>query len=369
MFSRNDKISVRQMQTLAIIDIFGTGVIALPRRAAEYAGADGWIIIILITLGALLAAHIMASVGHLHPSRSFVSCMETILSKPVAKVIGIVFALKLMANCALELRVFGEIVRENMLPRTPFLAIVIAMSAVSAYAASKGYEARARIAQILFPIIFLPLILIFVLALRDVDYTNLLPVFTVSPKNALTGAFKLGSSFTCLELLLIAHPFANRPKSVRKGINGAILFTGALMLATTVITLAKFGPFDVKRHLWPVLDVMDLVELPGSFIERQDALMLSFWILSNFAIMNSCLFFSSILLKDVFGKGKHSCYIIASSLIVAIASMSLKNASQAAPLIDKLYLSFGIAFMYGLPLVLLAVGKLRGLPKGGGIDG
>jgi spore germination protein len=133
--------------------------------------------------------------------------------------------------------------------------------------------------------------------------------------------------------------------------------------------MAKFGPLDVQRHLWPALDMMDMVELPGSFVERQDALILSFWILSNFAIMNSCMFFSSILLKDTFGKGRHSVYIAASAAAVLAIAVLVKSAEAAAPLMEHLYLSYGVGFMYGLPLVLLIVAKLRGIPKAGEPNG
>ncbi|MDR1541700.1 MAG: spore germination protein [Clostridiales bacterium] len=359
MFSMNNKISVRQLQILLIIDIFGTGVIILPRRAVEFAGQDGWIIVAILACLATGSAYLMSSVGRLFPSESFVRTASKLLSKPAGKALGLIFAAKLILNCALEIRMFGEIIRQTMLPNTPLAVVAGAAISISAYAASKGYEARARIAQIIFPIIFIPLIIVFILALRQIDMTNLLPVFVAKPADIFRGTLRMGSAFSCMELILIAHPFFANPEKARKGASSAILLVGALMLFITIITIAKFGPFDVSRQLWPVLEMMDMVEMPGSFIERQDALMLSFWILSNFAITNSCLFFSSILLKDVIEKGRHLPYICVSALITAAIALMITNAEQVYPIIDFLFLTLGLGFMVVLPILLLVVARIR----------
>ena len=41
LFSENDKISIRQLQALLILDLFGTAVVTLPRQTVNSAGNDG----------------------------------------------------------------------------------------------------------------------------------------------------------------------------------------------------------------------------------------------------------------------------------------------------------------------------------------
>ena len=47
MFSENDKISIRQLQALLILDLFGTGVVTLPRQTVNVAGNDAYIAVLL----------------------------------------------------------------------------------------------------------------------------------------------------------------------------------------------------------------------------------------------------------------------------------------------------------------------------------
>ena len=359
MFSLNEKISIRQMQILLIIEIFGAGIIMLPRRAAEHTGQDAWLVIALVTALAVFAVYLMSGVGRLYPSDSFVSIASRLLSKPVGICLGLLFAAKLLFNCAIELRLFGEIIRQTMLPRTPYTVVCSLMIAVSAYAAAKGYEARARIAQILFPLIFIPFIFVFLLGLIDVDLTNLLPLLAVKPEDLFKGALRAGTAFSGLEMILLVTPYAVRPLSVRKGIIQAVLFIGVFMIFITSVTVAKFGPREVSRQLWPILDMMDLIDLPGSFVERQDALIMSFWIISNFAIVNGCLFFASVLLKDALGKGKHYIYLIICMPIVLALSYLMLNIVEIDQIIDLVFYTFGIGFMIVIPAVLLTAAAIR----------
>jgi spore germination protein len=322
MFSLNQKISIRQLQMLFIINVFGAGLILLPRQAAAYGGQDGWLIVVLATAAAFVLTWLITTVGRIFPSDSFITMTSKILSAPVAKAIGLLFTLKLIASCALNLKVFSEILRQTLLENTPVFIVIASLSAISAFAASKGYESRARLGQILFPLILAPMIFVFSLAALDSDFTNLKPAF-ITPANRLgKGVFHIISAFSGIELIMLAQSYARRLTAVRKGLMQAVLCAGIFMTLITAVTIARFGAIDVGRQLWPTLEMMDLIDLPGSFIDRQDALVMSFWILSTFAIVNCELFFSSILLKDVMQKGTHTLYIIiAVSIIIVLACL------------------------------------------------
>lgn len=363
MLSLNDKISVRQLQILLILDIFGTGVIILPRRVAEFVNQDGWIVIILTTILAMGFAFIVTSIGRMFPKDTFLTYCAKIVSKPIAIALSLGLVIKIIVNISMELRFFGEILRQTMLSKTPFGVICTGMILVSAYAAAKGIEAQARMAEILIFLVFVPLTFVFLIAALDVDFSNLLPVMVAKPNDLLRGSFFTGVAFNGLEFGLLVFPYMQRPKHVRKGLIHAVSLIGAFMLMITVITIAKFGPFDVKRQIWPVLEMMDVIDFPGAFIERQDALIMSFWIISVFSIVAAGLFFSSVLLKDVFKKATHSTYILICIPIVVGISYMPKNVTAVYSIMDFMYITFGIAYLLVIPVLLLVIAKLRGLGK------
>ncbi len=364
MLSLNNKVSLRQIKALLILDIFGTGIIILPRKVADFANQDGWMLIIGATLLAAFYGYIISSIATMFPNDGFVDYTGKILSKPIAYLISFLFVIKLYVNLALEIRFFAEIVKTSMLPNTPFFVIAITMLLLGGFAADKGYETRARIAEIIIFIVFIPVIFVFCLAMVDVDFTNLMPFMTTAPKTLAVGSFFTAFVFQGLEFCLLAVPYIQKPKELKKSVGGAIFILGLLLVFITAITIAKFGDSDVKRQIWPVLEVMDTINIPGAFIERQDALVLSFWIISVFAIVNAFLFFSSIILSNMFKKVSQSIFIWVSIPIVFILSLFPKDISQAYKIMDFMSLYFGTAFLFVIPLLLLIVAKLRGL--GGG---
>ncbi|MCL2462867.1 MAG: spore germination protein [Defluviitaleaceae bacterium] len=359
MFSANNKISLRQYQVLLIIDIFGTSAIFLPRRAAALAGQDGWIALLIAGVVMAAVAFLMASAVRACPAESFVGLLSKLLSRPVAVILALLLVLRLWADTALELHIFGEITNRTLLHGTPVFVVCGVMILVGAYAASKGYETRARIGQIIFPVIFAPMILLFIFAGIRADWSNLKPVLDTPPGQLAEGAFKLGSSFTGLEFVLLAFPFINRRKEMPGATVKAVLAIGAFMVAVTMATLAAFGPADAARQVWPVIQLMDMVYFPGSFLERMDALVMSFWVLSVFAITNAGFFFSSVVLKDVFRRGNHLTYLLIGVPVVFAASFMPFDAATIYKVTDWAFMTFGIFFMVVLPVVIIVAAGIR----------
>ena len=359
MLSLNNKISIRQLQALLILDVFGMGVTVVPRVVSEYAEQDGWISVIIGTFLAMLCMFFICSVAEKFPGKSFVEYSSEILTKPVAILISLLFVVKIILDLALQLRFFGEIIKQTMLYNTPFAVVCSSMILLSAFAASKGYEARARIAEILLPICFIPLIIIFLLATLEIDATNLQPFMVAAPQDLMAGGIHVLFAFSGIEFVLLAYPYLNKPEHAKKEILYAVSAIGILMIFVTLITLARFGALDVKYQMWPVIEMMDSLNLPGSLIERQDALIMSFWIISVFLIINAGLFFSSLLLKDVCSKGKHSSYILLLIPIVFVLSFFPSNMLETYQYMTLLRATFGAGFIIAVPILLLLVKFLR----------
>ncbi|MCL2874303.1 MAG: spore germination protein [Defluviitaleaceae bacterium] len=361
----NDKISIRQLQILLILNIFGTGVLTLPRRATLYANQDGWISVLIAVLCAALLSLIVTTIANKFPSDSFYKYCGDLLSRPVAFVLAMGFVFKLIINLALELRFFGEVVRQTLLETTPFWAIALLILAIGGYAASKGYETRARLGEMLFLLVFLPIIFVFVVASFKTDVQNVMPVLQTPVDGLLRGAFYSGMSFRGIELCLLAFPFLSSPNNARKGVFFAVLAIGILMAIVAFLTIAAFGPADTEIQLFPMLQMMDHVEVPGSLLERQKAFIMSFWIISAFFIVNAYLFFSSLLMKSTFKKGTHSNYILLCAAAVFAVSLFVKTLSDAERYMELMFVTFDLFYLAALPILLLTVSSFKKLLNGG----
>ena len=368
--SANEKITMRQLQILIFLGAMGTGVIVLPRRAADLlpdTSQDGWIVALGITVVAMLIGALIScavtSVARATKSKSlsFIESTGTLLSKPIAYIIGAALWAKLVFAAGLEMRVFMEITGEVLLPLTPAPVIGAVMLATCAYAAAMGIETRARVGEVLLAIMVLPFIFLFVFAVIDADFSNIQPVLATEPQRLGISVLRMGFIFTGMETLLLISPFVPKDKPLVRPVVGAIALSGIVITAITAVTIAAFGQ-GVASEAWPVLRMMDMINLPGSFIERQEALMFSFWLITAFALGNAMLFFGGLLVKDIFSKSLRKKALPKGVLITAIAVFAVSciplTREEIYYYLDAMYMTSGLFFLIILPVLLIFASKI-----------
>lgn len=359
-FAFNDKISLRQVQALLFLAVFGFGITALPRRVAEYAGQDGWLGVLLATIVAIPLVWIITSVTKMHQGLNFYEYVCKVLTKPIGILVCLFLTARLILLAAFNLRIFAEITQNFLLPTTPYFVIFAAILILAAYGASKGMEARARLAEVLLLVALIPLILVFAFSIAEIDFTNLLPMFNTPLEDIGRSGYSALFAFNGIDMLLLISPFLARPKNLGPSAKAVIATMGGFILVITAITIARFGALNITHHTWPVLQMMDTASMPGAIIDRQGALIMTFWIISAYAIINAALFFSSLLLKDVVKAGKHSHYILFCLPIIAIIAALPNSLEDVYSHFNTYNNTFGVGAMVVLPIILLIIGKIRG---------
>ncbi len=359
MFASNNKITAKQFAMLLSIYIFGTGVIMLPRRVVAFSEQDGWITVLIALLFACICLFFILKAASIYPNDSFYDYTSKIVSSPIAVLLSAGFAVRIILSVSMEVRIFGEILKQTILYKTPYSVTSALLLAIGAYCAVKGYETRGRIGEILIFLIFVPAAFLFITAMASADYTNLLPVLNTDLKRTVLGGIFTTAAFSGIEFILLAGSFIRDKENIKKFSFKAVIIMGIAMTLITMITICVFGVNDTKRQMWPVIELMNIIEIPGAFLERQDAVTISFWIMSEFMIANAGLFFSSLLLNDIFKKGKRKSYIWASAFIAYAISFVPESIEQAAELAYKINIFLGGFYFFAVPVIIIIFSKLR----------
>jgi len=243
--------------------------------------------------------------------------------------------------------------------------IIFGLLAISAYAAVKGIETRARIGQIIVWLIFIPLIFVLVLVSIDVDFSNILPAGEAAPMDMAKGGFYCLSAFSGLELMLLISPYLNRHDKIKGRVGLAVGLSGALLCAITLITISRFGAVNILNIKWPVLEMTDAIDLPATFIERQEVIIMSLWMLSAFAGVNAGLFFGQTLAAEIFKKGREIYYLAGVVIFSFIVCFFIEDVGAVYKIMYFNFLYLGSAYMLIIPLLLNLAAKIRGYEYGG----
>lgn len=355
-----DKITVRQLQSLLILYMFGVAAVCLPGIAAEYAGTDGWVSVALAALAAAIGVYLIGSLAVLHRGVGFHDVVCRVLSWPIGKLICLLLIFRALVGLGLELRIFGEIIREFLLPLTPIWLVLSVMLLLGGFAIWTGLATRARAAEILTFIVLVPLILMLIFAALRVDYTNLLPVLRGGTDGVFTGGMESGFVFApiinVLVLVFLVGGFDSRGR--RRTVKATAL-AGVLLTAVTAITIARFSAGGTAAHTWPFLEMLFTVEIPGAFMERHNALVISFWILTVFIGTGAGLFVGAHLLRDTINKGPRNAYLVALLPITLVLAILPDGAEHALTLARALYRATGPALALLLPWLLLVITRIR----------
>ncbi|MEG0013807.1 MAG: endospore germination permease [Cellulosilyticaceae bacterium] len=359
MYTHNAKISVHQAKLLLVLQMFNMSIIILPRIAAKTAGHDGYMLPIAAFILGSIYIGVIVSLVNRFPGKDIVEFAPKIVGIPIAVVINTIFAIKLLISAGFELRMFAEMISQVLLPNTPLAVIILVMLFTVYYLIKSGAEASGRMAEVLMYFVFVPLVMILILIVIKTDYKQLLPMFQSEPKDFLSGAYYVSLTFVPLEFLLVLGAIVNKPSKMKGICFFAIGVTSVLEILIIGLTFTGIGTVETTRQIWPVLTLMQSVQLPGSFVENQEILMMVWWVLSIYMYVSGGIFVASQILSRLAKFQRENVTVIPLIPIVFFIAMAPGSLVEAYQYFIKFQGIYGIVFLLIVPAVLLCVAKLR----------
>lgn len=369
MFADNEKISKRQITRLLIYDVFGISTLILPQKLAQTAGNLG---ILSMMIAAILVYMYLEAFGRMqHGMRMDLSSYlsggngdrkgvsTSIWTKIVCKILQLLYLCLFVGIAGYTVAVFTEVMHRFLLNGESFLVIAGTILILAGYGIVQGIEGRARVYELLFWFLLVPLIIMLLLAIRDINPSYYQGAISTDADGLVCGT---GMSITCFMLLYFAGllgRFEQKKGEAIAGAKSALVVVLVLNLVIYVILVGVFGRNALGNMESPVLVLMSMVKLPGGFLKRQDAFMVAIWFFTLYALINSSLFHGNEMLKNLIGKRGNKRYIIITLLLVyCVAKVWYDNCWQ----IERYRTWFVVA---ALILVLVVPPIIYLIDKGG----
>lgn len=355
----NDKISNSQLWIFIVLAVIGVGVFSLPRVAADAAGPDGWLVVLLGGLLSLTDFYIICKLIRRFPNSTLIQMSVKILGKGLTVPLIGVFWLYTIVLSAGVLRIFAEVVKMTLLVRTPVEVILICILIPGLILMRSGIEPIVRFNEIVFPVIAVMLILIMVLMIPNSDFSNLLPVMRTDFRVILKGSYGTIFSYSGFEFVLLMAPFLkNRDAAFRSGIIAFSIII-CMYLLVVILSFGKLGIAETKHLIWPTLSAINSVDIPGSFIERLEGVAMTVWVLLAFTSIVPFSYFASLIASRAFGQSevKHLCSMIIP--VVYFVAMIPASVVEVYKDLDKVFIYLGTFSMVVIPILLLTVSYIR----------
>ncbi len=362
MFSKNNQISGRQLFRLLTYDLLGFGSLMIPTVLAGVSGRDG---IFAVVIGVLLSLCYLKVLRYVFSDMN--GTYEAYLKQELGSFVGSAFEVGYLIYFVLlagyVAYLFSSLVLRNLLKDESFFLVLFLILLMVFYGAAGGIESRARVYEILFWVLMIPLFLMMLFAAKDVDVDYWTPVFDTSIVGVAAGSYYVLLCFSLIFLTLFLKQYLPDGKKVYQSSRSAVLFAGVLIGALYLLLLGIFGSNALATMDFPAVTMMSRVQITGGFLKRIDAFMFGIWFFTLYALLNSAVFYGSGTLAAllVIKEKKKGKWVIAIMLLLVYGCAWLFYHSNKVCEDYDLFLWYvGTPFVVVVPLILLLVKWLRG---------
>lgn len=290
-FAQNESISPRQLYRLYVFNLLGVGTLVLPNNLAKL-GKYGFI---SIALGVFMAWLFMWIVSEVRERRKNIYDRSFGKTAHVKILIyDLIIAVYELSQAAFLAWIFVKLIRDSLIPDESFTAVLLVIMAVCAYALSGGVECRARVYEVVFFFVLIPLAAMLLFAISDVRIDYLMIKDRVGVEFGIADIFA-GAYYVFAASISVFNILFVRERSVsqiRWSVSKAILTYAGILFLLYAVLLGSFGKYSLSEIEFPAVVLMSDVQIKGSFFKRADALMLSVWFFTLFSVLNMSLYYA-----------------------------------------------------------------------------
>lgn len=358
MFSNNQVISLRQIRRLLILDLFGLSSLLLPGILSDIAAGDGIFCILAGTLLAFIYLWILKMLIN-RMEKDYYSYMKKTTGIVFSDICMIFYSFFFILVSAFVIYQLTGLVRAWLLPEGSYRVICFLILLFAAYATVRGIEGKARIYEILFWIVVLPLLVMLIFASKEVNPNYWTPVFHTAWPTFIDGSVIVFTFLLPMIFILFLKPFCSQPKKIFKSASAALIMVAVINMASYLILIGTFQSKTTHVLSRPIITLMSMVTFPGGFLARLDAIMTAVWFVSLFALLNTSISYGSHILRDLFSEKKtHFC--LGLTLIGVFLACILFFEQPLAVDFFYSYIRFAaMPVVILLPILFLLIGGIR----------
>lgn len=355
-----DKITQTQLSVTIVSVMVGVGILSFPSTIAATAGVDGWIGILCAGGITLFSTSLILSLGEKFQYRSLTDYGPLLVGKIINTMIIILFILYFLFFVSMIIRISADVTKIFLLDETPLEIILIGILMMSTYLVIHGINPIARFNESLQPGIIIILSVVLLLTLKDADFGRNLPILGDGAQRVIKSIPKIFFSFLGFEILFFLLPFLSKTIKIKRSISIGVISVTLLYAFIMLLSIAVFGQKEVEFLEYPTIALVKNIEVPGTFIERLESVMMFVWIpfaVTTVVILN---YGASILTMHLLKLEEHRTVSLLFFPVIFLLAVLPKDVIQVNLLAEQVSY-VGIGLSVGLPILLWCI---YGIKKG-----
>ncbi|MBO8169579.1 MAG: endospore germination permease [Thermoanaerobacteraceae bacterium] len=354
------KISSSQLTFLIAGFTLGSSLILSPGLVA---GHDAWLAVLAGLGSSLLIAFIYTTLAVKFPGKTLVQINDIIFGPYLGKLITIGYLWYFFHLASLVLRNFSDFFVGLIYPETPIIVFLIFITLTCASAVRNGIEVIARTSIILLFVTACATFLTTVLLVKDMEFTNLLPVLDLPLKQFIKASYA-ATTFpfgeTVVFLMVIA--FLENTKQAKPSVTLGLILAGILLVVASVRNISVLGVTE-PIHTYDSYQAVRLINI-GEILTRLEIIVVGNFLAMGF-LKISVLYYGTVLgTAQLLNLRSYLPLVLPIGILMVILSiLQFESTIENIHFAFDIYPYYVIPFQFGIPLFSLIVAVVRGLPK------
>lgn len=354
MFAENEKISPRQIKRLMILCIFGITSLILPEILSSTSGIDGSLAILV---GILLAFAFLGLLGLClkQMKGDYYDYLREAFGVKITDICQIFYFFYFVGISGFTAHTICHLVLKNLLKEESFFVVLAILLFAGAYGIYGGIECRVRVYEILFWTLMVLLGLMTALSVGSVDTDQWSLLFYDSGVDFCKSSYLVFGIFSWIFFLLFLKPFCAKGECLQKNMAEVLVVTGTMLFFLYLILAGVFGISALSETPFSVVILMSMVELPGGFLERFDAVMVGIWFFALYALMDHTIFHSLNIFMRTFSLKRKRYPAILILFLVFIIAKSCRESVFFLQLLWRLFYWLAVPLSVLIPLLAYGI--------------
>lgn len=353
---QKELISMRQAFCIIALFICGSSVVM---GGNSEAGQDSWISLLLAFLGVVPMLLFYARIIRLYPDKNLFEIFEALFGKIFSKFFIAMMSWYALHLCALVVVNFSQFIEIMDLPETPQLPLMIVMLAVTAFLAASGIETLGKWSIIVLPLVCVIVALTIIMSLKQMDFSNILPVMENDFSKIASGSLKL-FSFPFAESVL----FLGLAGSIKKQTNPyklfvyAAAFAALLLLVILLRNIELLGPAIMKIEYFPSYIAARIINV-GEFLTRIEGGISTNFIILGITKITVCLLVAAKGTAHLFGIPNYRRILIPVALLaLSLSAVLFSSAMEMFAFLDT-YQYYALLFQVVIPIIVWLFAEIK----------
>lgn len=343
------------LQASALLTAFLTGVV----------NNESWIPTLIGTVLCIPLIYLYRTLMVMFPDKNFLQVLEEVYGKIPGKIIGVLYVWFFLTLASLNLVDIGDLSKTMFTTETPDIVTTLIAVLVAVWAVRYGFKVVSRYSKAFTIVEFILVAASLVLLINQMDFSNLLPVFTQPPIKYVQSVHIIATiPYGELVVFLMVTPCIKQltPKKATKYWFGGMAMG---MIVLLVVLLRDVMVLGKAIHLFtlPGLVALRLVNI-GEALSRMEIIIAVALVMLLFFKITILCYVSTIAIAQLFGttQFKHLAVVVGALILVYAPTLYpsvVEHAVSGQTMQPIIWTLFEIL----LPLLTLILAKIKKLPN------